>query len=181
MAKEREQTLISKKRTVKAGQRASEHWWNKGLLYLFCIPYFSVHALGTIFELVHNRMALSATLKLIKRKQIHGAPGNKIPWVDSRRDNVEEEALKIKVVVEFWQLLVPGWLIPYVLWKLLISCLFLPLFLPPWSLLSLTFAVLLSWKSLSSHLSSKAQWDATQSQKSWETNWNCTLYKDIEE
>lgn len=25
-------------------------------------------------------------------------------WVDSRRDNAEEEALKIKVVVEFWQL-----------------------------------------------------------------------------
>lgn len=44
-------------------------------------------------------MALSATLRLIKRKQIDGAPGNKIPWVDSRRDNVGEEALKIKVLV----------------------------------------------------------------------------------
>lgn len=50
-------------------------------------------------------MALSATPGLIKRKQIHGAPWNNIPGVDSRRDTWEEEALKIKVLVfELWQL-----------------------------------------------------------------------------
>lgn len=60
--------------------------WNKGLLYLFffCIPYFTVHSLGRIFEWVYNRMALSATLKLIKRKQAHGAK-KKLLRVDSRR------------------------------------------------------------------------------------------------
>lgn len=132
MAKEREQTLISKKRTVKARQRASEHNGGiKAFSIFFCIPYFSVHALGSIFERVYNRTALSATLKLIKRKQIRWAPAKKILWVDSRKDNAEEESLKVEVVVEFWQLLVPGWLIPYVLWKLLISCLFLPSSLPP--------------------------------------------------
>lgn len=60
-------------------------------------------------EWVHNRKALSATLKLIKRKQVHGALGKKkLLRVDSRSDNAEEEALKIEVVVTFWQLSVPG-------------------------------------------------------------------------
>lgn len=50
-------------------------------------------------------MALSVTLGLIKRKQIHGAPWNKTVGVDSRRGTWEEEALKIKVLVfELWQL-----------------------------------------------------------------------------
>lgn len=51
---------------------------------------------------------MSATLKLIKRKQIHRAlGGKKILWVDSRKDD-EIEALKVEVVAEFWQLLVLG-------------------------------------------------------------------------
>lgn len=52
-------------------------------------------------------MTLSATLKLIKRKLIYAAP-EKLLWVDSRRDNAEQEAMKVEVVVEFWQLFVPG-------------------------------------------------------------------------
>lgn len=92
----REQSLISKK----ARQRASKHCDGiKASFIFFCIPYYLVHAFARNFEWVHNTMALSATLRLIKRKQIDGAPGNKIPWVDSRRDNVGEEALKIKVWV----------------------------------------------------------------------------------
>lgn len=34
--------------------------------------------------------------------------GKEMLWVDSKRDNAEEEALKVEVVVEFWLFLVPG-------------------------------------------------------------------------
>lgn len=85
---------------MKARQRASKHCDGINASFIFfCIPYFLVHAFARNVEWVHNRMALSATLRLIKRKQIDEAPGNKIPWVDSRGDNVEEEALKVKVLV----------------------------------------------------------------------------------
>lgn len=53
-------------------------------------------------------MALSATPRLIKRKQIHGAPGGgkKLQWVDSRRDTWEAEGTKNKCFGSaLWQLL----------------------------------------------------------------------------
>lgn len=54
------------------------------------------------------KMASSATPRLIKRKQIHGAPGGgkKLQWVDSRRDTWEAEGTKNKCFGSaLWQLL----------------------------------------------------------------------------
>lgn len=66
----------------------------------FASHTFLVQALAGNFA-VHNKTALSATLRLIKRKQIRRAPGGekKIQWVDSRRDTWETEAPKINVLV----------------------------------------------------------------------------------
>lgn len=146
---------------MKARQRASEHNGRiKALSIVFCIPYFSVHALGRIFEWVHNRKALSATLKLIKRKQIHGAPGTKIQWAESRRDNAEEKALKVEVVVEFGSSCCLDDSFPmYSGSYSSLACFILPLFLLPWSHLPPTFSILPSWKSQSLYLSSQPQWD----------------------
>lgn len=124
-------------------------------------------------------MALSATLRLIKRKQIDGAPGNKIPWVDSRRDNVGEEALKIKVwVLSYASSWCPDDSFP--MWKMEATHL-----LPVSSSLPPTMKPSFSYNCSSPIMEimekknsiSQAQWDGTWAEKSWETNWNCTLFQ----
>lgn len=47
-------------------------------------------------------MALSATLKLIKENKYTELMEKKMKWVDSRKDNADDEALKVKIIVKYW-------------------------------------------------------------------------------
>lgn len=113
-------------------------------------------------------MALSATLRLIKRKQIHAAPGKiYCGWTAG------EAMWNRRQCFWFWVMAALGAWMTHSLcgrWKLLISCQFLSLFLPPWSLLSPTI-----WNSLIMEISkwsAQAHWDGIVQWTMWQgSNW----------
>lgn len=181
----RQRTNANLKKKKNRESQTKAQWtqrWNKGLLYRFCIPYFSVHALGKIFVWVHNGKALSATLKLIKRKQIHWAPGGRNAVGGQQERQCRRRGIEYRGC---------GWILA--VWSALVthslSCqeasnssstyFILPLFLLLWRFFffSPTSFILLSRKNSKfvSVLSTRVRWCIIFKKSIW----SCILNKDL--
>ena len=97
MAQDREQIQIPPPQNNKSNSgtkgQLTKQSDKKPYPFSFCI--FPVHVFGFIFEWLHKRMALSATLALIKRIQMHRAPG--VRECGGWTACTEEEPLKAEV------------------------------------------------------------------------------------